>query len=67
MLPKHKTAYKDYPRLKYNISVGFIQMDLAEESYYGICLDETETHLGMLGDEQLIEDYLRDYPKPSDW
>ena len=65
-LPK-KTRYKDYPMLKYNINVGMIKMDLAEECYYGVCPDGTETHLGILGDEQLIEEYLHDYPTSNHW
>lgn len=66
-LPKNKTAYKDFPLLKYNIHIGTIQMDLAEEAYYGICPDGTETHLGILGDEQLINEYLQEHPTPDKW
>ena len=56
---------KTYPNLEYLLAEGAIFIDQGE--YVGIAYDDVEVHLGIVGEEDIIEAYLADHPTPMEW
>ncbi len=56
----------DKMRLKQLLESKVITLN-SDDTYTAIASDGIEVQFGMRGDEQQIEEYLKDYPTPEDW